>query len=102
MVTSPDLAPGGSLARYLTEVHMDSGACTTAPFDDVWRRFEHYLDQANAGPVLVERDGVPGVVMLSASEYERLARLDHLALLPSELDQEDLAALRDAVVTVRE
>jgi len=61
-----------------------------------------YCDRATVRPVVIERDGAPGVVMMSASEYERLARLDHVALLPSELDQADLAALRDAVVTVRQ
>ena len=36
--------------------------------------------------------------MMPAPEYERLARLDHVALHPSELNQTDLKALRDVVI----
>jgi len=81
---------------------MDIEDFAIAPFGDVSQRFGFYCDRATVRPVVIERDGAPGVVMMSASEYERLARLDHVALLPSELDQADLAALRDAVVTVRQ
>lgn len=80
---------------------MNSGVCTAASFTDVSRAFESYCDQAEAGPVVIERNGASGVVMVSASEYERLARLDHVALLPSELEDDDLAAMRSAVVAQR-
>ncbi|HEX8553354.1 MAG TPA: type II toxin-antitoxin system Phd/YefM family antitoxin [Sphingomonas sp.] len=49
-------------------------------------------------PLAIECNGAVRVVMMPAAEYERLARLDHIALSPQELDQSDLAAIRDAVV----
>lgn len=36
--------------------------------------------------------------MMPAAEYERLARLDHVALHPRELDGVDLTVLRDVVI----
>lgn len=71
-----------------------------ASSSDVSKRFGFYYDEAMTHPVAVERNGAVRVVMLPAAEYERLARLDHIALLPKELDPADLRAIRDAEVPV--
>jgi PHD/YefM family antitoxin component YafN of YafNO toxin-antitoxin module len=69
-----------------------------ASSSDVSKRFGFYYDEAMTHPVAVERNGAARVVMMPAAEYERLVRLDHVALHPRELDQSDLKALRDAVI----
>jgi len=69
---------------------------TRAASSDVSKRFGYWYDEAMTRPVEVERNGIGRVVMLSAREYARLARLDHVALAPSELDEDDVKALRDA------
>lgn len=63
---------------------------------DVSKRFGFYYDEAMTHPIAVERNGAARVVMLPASEYERLARLDHVALLPEELSDEAIHAIRIA------
>ncbi len=77
---------------------MVSDILERASSSDVSKRFGYYYDEAMTHPVAVERNGAARVVMMPAAEYERLARLDHVALLPSELERADLAAIRDAVV----
>lgn len=69
-----------------------------ASSSDVSKRFGFYYDEAMTHPLAVERNGAVRVVMLPAAEYERLARLDHVALFPSELDSGDLRAIRDAAM----
>lgn len=69
-----------------------------ASSSDVSKRFGYYYDEAMTHPLAVERYGEARVVMMPRAEYERLARLDHVALLPQELDRADLVAIRDAVV----
>lgn len=66
-----------------------------ASSSDVSKRFGFYYDEAMTHPVAVERNGTARVVMMPATEYERLARLDHVALHPCELARDDLKALRD-------
>jgi PHD/YefM family antitoxin component YafN of YafNO toxin-antitoxin module len=77
---------------------MATGILQKASSSDVSKRFGFYYDEAMTHPLAVERNGAVRVVMLPAAEYERLARLDHVALLPSELDPADLRAIRDAEV----
>lgn len=74
---------------------MSANLLEKASSSDVSKRFGFYYDEAMTHPVAVERNGAVRVVMLPAAEYERLARLDHIALLPSELDLADLRAIRD-------
>jgi PHD/YefM family antitoxin component YafN of YafNO toxin-antitoxin module len=69
-----------------------------ASSSDVAKRFGYYYDEAMTHPLVVERNGAARVVMMPATEYERLARLDHVALLPEELSAADLSAIRDAIV----
>ncbi|MDG5973361.1 hypothetical protein JAGODDHD_04131 [Sphingomonas paucimobilis] len=63
---------------------------------DVSKRFGFYYDEAMTHPIAVERNGAARVVMMPASEYERLARLDHVALTPMELSDEAYHALKTA------
>ena len=63
---------------------------------DVSKRFGFYYDQAMTHPIAVERNGAVRVVMLPAAEYERLARLDHVAVTPGELSDEGFGSLRTA------
>jgi PHD/YefM family antitoxin component YafN of YafNO toxin-antitoxin module len=65
---------------------------------EVSKRFGFYYDEAMTHPLGIERNGAVRVVMLPAAEYDRLARLDHVALLASELDAADIKAIRDAAV----
>jgi PHD/YefM family antitoxin component YafN of YafNO toxin-antitoxin module len=78
------------------EYDMTDTGLAKASSSDVAKRFGFYYDEAMTHPLGVERNGTVRVVMLPAGEYERLARLDHVALLPQELDQADLRAIRDA------
>jgi PHD/YefM family antitoxin component YafN of YafNO toxin-antitoxin module len=80
------------------EIGMATGALEKVSSSDVSKRFGFYYDEAMTHPLAVERNGAVRVVMLPAAEYERLARLDHVALLPSELEPADLRAIRDAEV----
>ena len=67
-----------------------------ATSSDVAKRFGFFYDEAMTHPVEVERNGAVRVVMLSASEYHRLAKLDHVALGVEELDDDDVRSIRDA------
>jgi PHD/YefM family antitoxin component YafN of YafNO toxin-antitoxin module len=70
-----------------------------ASSSEVSKRFGYYYDEAMTYPVGIERNGVARVVMLSMSEYQRLALLDHVATASSEMPDEDYKALRDARVS---
>ena len=63
---------------------------------EVSKRFGFYYDEAMTHAIAVERNGAARVVMLPASEYERLARLDHIAVTPEELSDEATRSLRTA------
>lgn len=71
-------------------------AIETATSSEVSKRFGHYYDEAMTHPIAVERNGTARIVMLPASEYERLARLDHIALAPEELSDDQVRSLRAA------
>lgn len=66
---------------------------------EVAKRFGFYYDEAMTHPIAVERNGASRVVMMSATEYERLARLDHIALSPTELSNDALRAIMTAEPT---
>lgn len=63
---------------------------------EVSKRFGFYYDEAMTHPIAVERNGAARVVMLPAAEYERLARLDHVALAPEELSDDAFNAIANA------
>jgi len=64
---------------------------------EVSERFSLYYDKAMTHPIGVERDGAVRVVMLSAAEYERLARLDYIVLAPKELSEDAFNAIANAL-----
>lgn len=66
---------------------------------EVSKRFGYYYDEAMTHPIAVERNGAARVVMMSAAEYERLTRLDHIALAPEELSNDALRAIMNAEPT---
>lgn len=59
----------------------------------VGRNFGYYCDEALLHPVTVERHGEPRIVMISLHEYRRLLALEQRAFHPSELNDDDYAAL---------
>lgn len=63
---------------------------------EVSKRFGFYYDEAMTHPIAVERNGAARVVMLPAAEFERLARLDHIAVTPEELSDEAFRSLQTA------
>lgn len=65
----------------------------TVRSSDVSKRFGFYHDEAMTRPIAVARSGAVRVVMLPASEYERLPRLDHVALAPEELGDDARRAI---------
>ena len=62
----------------------------------VSKRFAFYYDEAITHPIAVERNGAARVVMMPLREYERLARLDHRAVTPEELTDDEVNDLRTA------
>lgn len=74
-----------------------SSVLEKASSSDVSKRFGYYYDEAMTHTLAVERNGAARIVMMPMAEYQRLTRLDHVALSPEELDGADLRAIRDAV-----
>jgi prevent-host-death family protein len=68
---------------------------------DVQKMFGRYHDRALAKPVTVTKYGRPSVVILSATEYERLKKLDREALAVTELSERDIAAIKAARIPKR-
>ncbi|GGN55613.1 prevent-host-death protein [Novosphingobium sp. PC22D] len=73
-----------------------SSSIETFRSSEVSKRFGFFYDEAMTHPIAVERNGAARVVMLSAAEFERLSRLDHVALAPEELSNEAINAIRNA------
>lgn len=65
---------------------------------DLQRHLGTYTDRALTEPVLVTRNGRERIVMLSASEYQRLKQLDRRALAAWELSPDELASIASAEV----
>lgn len=68
---------------------------------EVERDFEAYREKAETEPVTVTRRGKPNVVILSASEYDRLKQQDREALWVWELPQADIDAIEHARIPKR-
>lgn len=66
-----------------------------ATASEVSKRFGQWYDEAMIEPVAIGRNGIVRVVMLSAVEYERLLRLDHISVTPRDLSN---GAFRSLVV----
>ena len=63
---------------------------------DFQRNFGHYQDEALRSPLAITRHARERLVILSASEYRRLKRLDRQALAVEELSDAELEAIGSA------
>jgi PHD/YefM family antitoxin component YafN of YafNO toxin-antitoxin module len=68
---------------------------------EVEKNFDRYQTSALVAPVTVTKRGRPSVVILAASEYARLRKLDRRALAISELSEQEMAAIRRARVPAK-
>ncbi len=68
---------------------------------EVQKSFGVYQDKALVAPVTVTKYGRPSVVILSASEYARLRKLDRRSLAVAELSKSDIAAIKAARIPKR-
>ena len=55
---------------------------------EVQRKFGYYSDEAMLQPVGIQRHGTTRLVMISASEYERLKRRDRQSILSKDLSDD--------------
>ncbi len=62
------------------------------------RNMSRYQTLAESEPVMVTHNGQERLVLLSVQEYRRLAHLDRVVLLASELSDDELSALAQARV----
>ncbi len=60
------------------------------------RNFGYYQDEALRSPLAITRHARERLVILSASEYKRLKRLDRQALAVEDLSDAELEAIRKA------
>jgi hypothetical protein len=67
----------------------------------VERNFSQYEAEALVAPVTVVKGGRPSVVILAATEYTRLKKLDRRALAVAELTDREMAAIRRARVPAK-
>jgi PHD/YefM family antitoxin component YafN of YafNO toxin-antitoxin module len=67
----------------------------------VQKNFGRYQDQALVAPVTVTKYGRPSVVIVSATEYQRLRKLDREALAVTELSARDITAIKAARIPKR-
>jgi prevent-host-death family protein len=65
---------------------------------DVQKNFGRYKDAARAEPVVVTQYGKPAVVILAASEYERLKELDRRVLRLDEMPDRDIEDMLTAEI----
>jgi len=60
----------------------------TVPAAEVQRKFGYYSDEAMIQPVGIQRHGTTRLVMISATEYERLKRRDRQSILSKDLSDD--------------
>jgi prevent-host-death family protein len=60
---------------------------------DVQKNFGRYKDAARVEPVVVTQYGKPAVVILAASEYERLKELDRRVLRLDDMPDNEIEAM---------
>jgi hypothetical protein len=65
----------------------------TVPAAEVQRKFGYYSDEAMIRPVGIQRHGTTRLVMISATEYERLKRRDRQAIHVKDLDDDFIETL---------
>ena len=62
------------------------------------KSFGRYREQALEEPVVVTQYGKPSVVILSASEYERLKELDRRAMLLDEMTDAEVEVMAESEI----
>jgi prevent-host-death family protein len=65
---------------------------------DFQRKIGHYQVRALVEPVMVTRNGLERVVLISADEFKRLKRRDREVLRADEFSKAELAAIATAEV----
>jgi len=55
---------------------------------EVQRKFGYYSDEAMIQPIGIQRHGTTRLVMISATEYERLKRRDRQSILSKDLSDD--------------
>jgi prevent-host-death family protein len=68
----------------------------TASSAEVQKNFGRYKDAALAEPVVVTQYGKPSVVILAATEYERLKELDRRILRLDEMSDAEIEQMIEA------
>lgn len=71
---------------------------TTVTCAELQRAFGVYRERALAEPVIITHHGRESLVLLSASEFQRLKTLERTALHPWELSGAEVEALEAAAV----
>ena len=62
------------------------------------RNVGHYQDIALTRPVAITKNGRKRTMLISAEEYDRLKRRDREVVLPGDLTDEEIEAIRNAEV----
>jgi prevent-host-death family protein len=62
------------------------------------KNFGRYREQALDEPVVVTQYGKPSVVIISATEYERLRELDRRVMLLDEMPDTDIQQMTEAEI----
>jgi len=62
------------------------------------KNFGRYREQALEEPVVVTQYGKPSVVIISATEYERLKDLDRRVMLLDEMSDADIEEMADSEI----
>ena len=70
-----------------------------ASLEAVSADLDAHCEQAVRHPLTIERNWYALVMMMSASEYERLAALDHHAISSANMSDDDAEDMRRAVVS---
>src|SRR5580692_7916045 len=68
------------------------------PSADVQKNFGRYKEAARAEPVVVTQYGKPAVVILAASEYERLKELDRRVLRLDDMSDGEIEEMLQAEI----
>lgn len=76
-----------------------SNGLTVASLEAVSADLDAHCEQAVRHPLAIERNGHAFVMMMSASEYEQLAGLDHHAISSANMSDADADDLRNAEVS---
>jgi prevent-host-death family protein len=70
----------------------------TVSSGEVQKNFGRYKDAARAEPVVVTQYGKPAVVILAASEYERLKELDRRVLRLDDMSDGEIEEMLEAEI----